>query len=136
MVGIGGLIKCWCMTCLAFGGRSFKPVCMALKTVDTGVCACQRKSCGAVVKAPVCFSIWMAGQTCCAIVYIAIDTRVLIICFRVGMTGNTGKQGVITRGGVTCCTLIPLSVVSPAINREVLVIVIKGGGDPSSFCMT
>ena len=135
MVRVSGFIKCWGVTCLAFSRRSFKSVCMALKAVDTGVCACQRKSCGAVVKASVCFSVWMAGQACCAVVHITIDTRVLIICFRIGMTGNTGKQSVITRGGVTCCTLIPLSIVSPAINREVLVIVIKGGGDPTSFCM-
>ena len=66
----------------------------------------------------------MAGQTGRAVVRIAVHPVVLIIRFRVRVTGSTGKLRIVRRICMAFLTLIPHALVFAAVNREIIGIVL------------
>ena len=52
------------------------------------------------------------------------------------MTGNTHNLGIVGRVTVTIYTLCPLAIVTSAVNREILTIVVKGRWHPVLLTMT
>ena len=78
----------------------------------------------------------VAGQAGGAVVGIPRHAIVFIVRLRVGMAGGAGELGVIRRIGMTIHTSIPLSIMFATEDREVLPVVIKGGGHPTGFAVT
>ena len=75
----------------------------------------------------------MTGQASRAVEYVSADSFVLVVSFRVGVAGCTGVFGVI--GGVRMAihTSAPFPVVRPAVNREILPVVVERGRRPGGF---
>ena len=78
----------------------------------------------------------VTGQASITLVDITVDAAVLIICFRVGMASGTSHLGIVGGVAVAIGTGAPLSIVFPAINREILPIVVECGRRPSVFTVT
>ena len=66
----------------------------------------------------------MTGETSVALVNIPTHTCVILVGLRRSMTCRAGKDGVVVRVGMTVCTLIPCAIVSAAVDREILVVMI------------
>ena len=75
----------------------------------------------------------VAGETGRAVISITADAIVLIIGFRIGMAGSTGDYGIIGRIGMTIHTGIPFAIMRPAVNREILGIVVEIGRFPGGL---
>ncbi len=109
---------------------------MTIQAVGRYMRSRQWKVCRIVIEGITRISRRVAGQTGRAIIRIAIHTQVLLIRLRVRMTGYAGEFRIIIRIGVAIHTGIPLPLVLPAIDREVLAIVIKGCRLPGILAMT
>ena len=59
------------------------------------VCARERKISRIVVKNEVGIARWVTGKASRAIVTVPAHTIVLIVCFRVGVAGRAGEDGII-----------------------------------------
>ena len=77
-----------------------------------------------MIKRSVAFPGWMTCQASIALVSITTYACVILIGLRRSMTCRAGKDGVVVRVGMTVCTLIPCAIVSAAVDREILVVMI------------
>ena len=118
MVRVGGLVKIYIMTCNALNGRSRESIGMALQTLRRDMFSRQRKARVVVVKGILFFPGRVAGQTGGIAVFVPGDPSVCIISFRVGMAGNTRKNGVVVGVCMAIRTVVPCPLVGPAVNRE------------------
>ena len=60
----------------------------------------------------------------------------LLVGLRIGVTGDTSKNGIVSRSSMAINTLIPFASVFSAIDWKILVVVVKGGRNPRGFAMT
>ena len=86
--------------------------------------SCQWKSGRLMIKRSFALSHRMAGQAGIAFVIIATYTQVLIRCFLAAMACGTRKYSVIVCIRMALGTLIPYTIMCPAIDWEVLYIMI------------
>ena len=103
---------------------------MALCTIGRRMASCQWECSHVVVKVYRFATGRMAGKTCCAIIDVSIDSIMILVGFIAGVTRDTGKYGIVSRRGMAVNTLIPFSLMLPAINREILIVMIEGGRHP------
>ena len=59
----------------------------------------------------------------------------LVVGLRVGMTRDTGKDRKVIGIGMAIITLIPNALMLPAVDREILRIMVKVGWRPSCLAM-
>ena len=78
----------------------------------------------------------MTGQTRIILIHIAANAGMCLIGFRIDMTAYTGIILVIARSRMAFCTLIPNTRVSTAVNRKILIVMVKGGRYPTTLTMT
>lgn len=78
----------------------------------------------AVIEPIVSFPCRVAGQTGRTAVRIAVHAIVVIISFRIGVAGGTGKFRVIRRIGMAIQALLPFTLVFPAVDREKIRVVL------------
>ena len=109
VIWVYAFIKRSCMTSNTLCRCAFKSVCMTIKAIDSGMRSCQWKRCAVMIKPKVSFSVRVAGQTCRAAVYIAIDTCMLFVGFRICMTRDAGECCPVTRHIMTIHTLGPFT---------------------------
>lgn len=133
MAWVGAVVVVGRMASVALGWRPGKPCCMAIQTIGRLVCACERELGGVVVEHNISIARGMTGQTSIAVVRISAHTGVLVVGFRVGVARYARKFGVVGRIGVAIGAGCPLPVVFPAVNGEILGIVLEIGGRPSRF---
>lgn len=77
----------------------------------------------------------MTGEASRALINIAPDAVVVIICLGVGMASGTGKFSIIGRIGMAIHTSTPLSLVFTTVDREILPVVVKCGRQPRCLRM-
>jgi hypothetical protein len=75
-------------------------------------------------------SVWMAIITSLAVVLISRYSFVLTVGFSSRVAAQAIKLREIIRIGMAIGTLVPFTVMASAVNREILVIMIKGRWDP------
>ena len=137
MVWIDGLIKILGMACLTLRGGPFKcSIGMTQETIGCSVGSGQWKGCGVVVKSTFCLTCGVAGQACRAVIDISRYAGMLFVCFRVGVTGDTGKLTKISGRCMTIYTIAPFPFVRSAINRKILSVMIKRSGRPGILVVT
>ena len=73
----------------------------------------------------------MAFQTCGTYILVAVYFTMVIVGFGLQVTGKAGKICIVTGVGVAIHTIVPLAPVFPAVNREILAVVIEGGRGPT-----
>lgn len=76
-------------------------------------------------------TIRMAFQAGGTYILIAVYFTMVVVCFGLLVTSKTGEICIVTRIGMAINTIIPLASVFPAVNREILAVVIKGGRGPT-----
>ena len=91
MVRVGGLVKVCGVACTAFGRRPFKSCCMTIQAVDGDMRSCQWKVRLIMIKHAFGAARWMTRQAYWTTIYISVYPVMLLVCFRIGMTGDTGK---------------------------------------------
>jgi hypothetical protein len=120
------LVKIGLVAGKAIHGQPFKTSGMTLRTVCCGMSAGERKCGHAVIKIYRFTSGRVTGQTGCTVIYISVYPIMLFVCLRIAVAGDTSKNGIVSRCGVTVNALVPFSFVFAAIDRKILVVVIKG----------
>ena len=108
---------------------------MALCAIGRCVASRQGECSHVVIKVYGFTTRWVTRQTCRIVKCISRDSGMLSVCFRIGVTGGTGKNRIVIRGGMAVGTIIPRSFVFAAVDGEVLIVMIKGGGYPCCFVM-
>ena len=108
---VGALVVIRRMTTRTVGGRSGVSGSMAVEAGGRQVRAGQREMRFIMVKGIVFTPRRMTGKAGRTAVRIAIYTIVMIVCFRIRMTGDAGKFRIIRGIGVAIGTLIPLPFV-------------------------
>ena len=103
---------------------------MALCTIGCSVTSRQWECSHIVVKVYGFTTGRVTSQTCGAIIDVSIDSIMILVGFTAGVTRDTGKYGIVSRRGMAVNTLIPFSLMLPAINREILIVMIEGGRHP------
>ena len=98
---------------------------MTLHAVYTNVRTGKREVGVVMIKCIVCAAIGVTRQAIHTVVDIAADADMFLVGLRVGVARDTGKDGEIARLIVTFRTLRPYPEVIPAVDREVLSIMIK-----------
>ena len=78
-----------------------------------------------MIKSVAFFSGRVAGQTSRTVVRIAIHAVVMIIRFRIGMTGDAGKLCVIRGVCMAVLALLPFAFVFSTVNREIFCVVLR-----------
>ena len=98
---------------------------------------CEWEGSGIVVESGSrCLSLWVTSQTGRIAIHIATYSLVLIIGFRIMMTGNTNYLTIIGWVVMTIDALCPLPVVTATIDWEKLTIVVKIGWHPTLLTVT
>ena len=136
MIRIVGLVIIRRMATRAIGRRAGIPRCMAVDAGSRLVRPFQRKISGVMIKRTRGVACRVTGKTGRAVVCISVDSIVLVIRLRVGMTSRAGKLRKVRRIRMAIGTLIPFALVLAAIDREMLPVVVKGSGRPCRFTMT
>ena len=124
VVRVGTLIVILRMTGRAICWRAGIPRGMTGRAGRADVRAGQGEVGFAVIEPVVSLAGRMAGQAGGTVVGIAVHAIVVVIRFRVGMAGDAGKFGVIRRIRMAVQALLPFSLVLPAVNREIVGIVL------------
>ncbi len=75
----------------------------------------------------------VAGKAGRTVVSVSGHTHVVIVRFRIHMTGGTGELGIVGRIQMAIRAIIPFALVFATVNREVGHVVIKGGRLPGGF---
>lgn len=88
---------------------------------------------GIMVENIVRIARWVAGEASVAFIDVAADASMLIVRFRVGVAGRAGELPVVAGHVVAVRAGVPLALVRPTVNREMLCIVVESGGRPSAF---
>ena len=133
VIRIGGLVIISRMTsrtlswCPSISSR------VAVKTISREVGSLKREVGRIVIESIISITGGVAGKTGRTVVSITSNTIVLIIGFRIGMTGCTSDYSIIGRIGMTIHTGIPFALVRTAINREILCVVVKIGWFPGGL---
>ncbi len=135
VVGIRGLVEIRGMTSRTFGRCPLVTIGVALDAIDRGMRAGQRELRGIVVERIVGAAGRVAGQTGVILINIPADTAVLIVGLRVGMAIGAGHLCIIGRVSMAIDTLIPLAVMGPAVDGEILPVVVEGGRRPARLIM-
>ena len=92
VIGVGSLVEICGVAGSTVGWRARIAICMAFNALRRLVCARKREVCRIVVKNIIDISSGVAGKTSRIIIGVPYDPIVLIVCFRVGMTGDAGKD--------------------------------------------
>ena len=135
VIGICGLIEILGMAGGTSSRCALEACTVAIETVDTYVCSRQREGSSVVVKNQVSIPGWVAGQTGIVLVYIPAYIFMRFIRFRIQVTTHTGKFCIVGRVGMAVRALTPLTFMRPAVNGEILGVVVKGGRHPGRFAM-
>ena len=122
------LVVVRCVAARTIRGRTGISGSMTIQTSGGLVRSGQRETGVVVIKSGIAVAGWVTSQASRTVVRIAIDTGVLIVGFRVEVAGDAGKFRIIGRVGMAIDTLIPLSLVGAAVNREIGGIVLQVGG--------
>lgn len=97
---------------------------MAIDTGNRTVRTFQRELSLIMVKCIVFTPRWMAGKAGRTAVRIPVYAIVMVVCFRIGMAGDTGKFCIIRWVGMAVGTLIPLPFVRTAVYGEIVDVVL------------
>ena len=124
------------MTIYAGCRRALKAIGMTAYTIHRVMCSGQWKLSSIVIKNYISISCRMASQTSIGLINIAGNTNMHIIGLRILVTSHTSKFCIIGWVGVALITLHPCALVFSTVYREILTIVVKGGGLPGRFTMT
>ena len=124
VVGIGAIVKVLGVAVNTKGGGALEAIAVALITIDKFMGSCQWKLCGIVIKCHVSITTRMACKA--GIVHITIprDAIVIIVCFWIGVTGDTTEYFEIIFLDMTLFAFGPFPLVFAAVNRKVRIIVL------------
>ena len=136
MVRIGGPVEIGLVTVNAGGGRSCKTGLVAFQAVDGQVGPCQWEIRGIVIKDQISISRRVTGQTSRIRIDVTANANMRIIGLGIQVTNYTTELCEISRGGVAVNTIHPFPLVLPAVDREILAIMVKGRWHPGIFSMT
>ena len=78
-------------------------------------------------------SCGVASEACSTFVYIARYAIVVVVGFGIGVASGASYLGVVVGVGMTIHASIPFTLMCPAVNGEVLCIVIESSGYPFRF---
>ncbi len=95
----------------------------------------QREGRGVVVEDVRRIARRVAGEAGRAAVRVAAYASVLVVGFGVGVAGGASHLGVVGRVGVAVHAGIPLTVVRPGVDGEILRIVVEAGRHPSALAV-
>lgn len=125
------------MTSIAVGRSPLIATGMTIYTIDRQVCPGQREIRVLMVKGSLAVPGRVTGKTRCIFIDIAIHPAVLVVGLRIGVTCDTGIDAVIRWVGVAFRAFIPNALVSSAIDREILIVVLCIiSRHPGGLCMT
>lgn len=136
VIGIRRLIIVCLMTVNALGRRAGISRSMAADAVDDGMRTGQRECCVVMIKCHIRVAHRMTGKARLAVVSISVDPQVCIVSLGICMAGHTGEVSVVGRIGVALNALAPLTFMVPAVDGEVLSVVIEGGRYPVCLIVT
>ena len=136
VIRVHGLIVVVRMASCTFGRCPLVTIGVALDAIDRGMRAGQRELRGIVVERIVGAAGRVAGQAGVILINIPADTAVLIVGLRVGMAIGAGHLCIIGRVSMAIDTLIPLAVMGPAVDGEILPVVVEGGRRPARLIVT
>ncbi len=135
MIGIYRLVKILNVAGRTFRRRACITGSMTLYTIRRGVRTRQRECSHTVVKNVICAPGRMTSQARCTIIGVAGHAIMAIIRFRIHMTRNTSKFGIISRVGMAFCTSAPFAFMFAAVDGKVLGIMIEGRRGPGILRM-
>lgn len=133
VIGVGSLIEVRKMASIAICGCSDIPGRVAVDTVGRSVSTSEWEGSIVMVKGIVCIASRVAGKTGGAVIGVSGYTHVVIVRFRIHMTGGTGKLHVVGRVNMTVHTFIPFALVLATVDWEVLHVMIKRGWLPGGL---
>ena len=136
VVRIVGLTKGRNVAVGTVGGCTRKSGGMALHTICAQVSSGEGERRGVVVKNQIGIARWVAGQTGCTVVDVAIHILMIFIRLRIGVTAYTGEFRVIIGVGVAIRTLVPFAFMGSAVGWKVLTVVVKISWCPCIFTVT
>lgn len=135
MVRIGRLVIIDRMTGRTIGRGALVTRSVAIDAIQSGVSSRKWECRAVVVKNQICIPRRVASQTCRAVVRITIYAIMLVVGFGIRVAGGAREYGIIGGIRVAVDTLCPFSFVLPAVDGEILPIVVKGGRHPGIFIM-
>ncbi len=130
VIGVCGLIKILCMAGGTSSRCALEACTVAIETVDTYVCSRKREGSSIMVKNQVSIPGRVTGQTGIILIHISAYIFMRFIRFRIQVTTHTGKLRIVGRVGMAVRTLTPLTFMRPAVNGEILSVMVKGGRHP------
>lgn len=136
VIGIRRLFIVGSVTSRTSRGCAFKPRGMTADTVDRDVGTSQREVSGGMVKQIVGITGRMTGQAGRIAEDVAVDSRMLLICFGIGMARRTTDDRIVARRGMTLSTLVPGAGMCAAVDREELCVMIKCRWCPGALVVT
>ena len=128
VIRVAGIVKLRLVAGRALRRCSCKAVCMAIQALERKVRTGKWESRVVVVEIVIRRTGRVAGQTRRTVVNITRYPLVVIIRFRIGMTHRATEIRKIVGIGMAINALTPFPFVLTAVNREILRIVIEGGG--------
>ncbi len=135
MVRIRRLVEVCRMAGRTVRRRPFKSPRMAIDTICRRMRTRQGEIRRIVIEIVLRIARRVAGQTGRTVIRVATHTSMFLVRLRVRMAGHTGELRIIIGVGMAVHTGIPFPLMHPAIDREVLAIVIKSSWLPGILGM-
>ena len=135
VVWISRLVKVLCVATNTGCVCTLESGCVTLQAIDCSVGSRKRKHRHIMVKDHIGISRGVTSETGGVLIGIPLHSCVLIVGFRVLVTGYTCKQIPLAGCVVALHTFIPHSLMLAAVDRKIHSVMVKGGWLPGSFCM-
>ena len=128
MIRVGGFVEIFGVTCVTRCGCTGISIGMTLDAVNGDMGSGQRKLGVVMIKRIISAARGVTSQTGSVCIGVAHYSIMLIICSGILMAGDTSKLCIIIGILMTVRTIIPLSIVLPAIDGKILVIMLPVAG--------
>ena len=135
VVGVGALVEIRGMAGCTFRRGTGKSRSMAFHAAGGFVGAGQRKLRAVVIKHIGGAACRVAGQASGTVVRVSVYACVLIVRLRIGVASGASEFRVIGRVGMAIGALVPFTLVRPAVNGEILPVMVKRSRRPGRFAV-